>query len=290
VSLRAGLKLVPLVLAVGLAGAGCKDVSATSSAASDSNGSVAAATLPTSTSTPAASGAKSAAPKAATAPPRTSTSTRTGETAMAGGVILPNRTLTPGATNPAVTQATIRSTICLTGYTKTIRPSSSYTTALKREQLAAGYTFHGDLSTSDYEEDHLISLELGGSPASVENLWPEPYAATEGARVKDKVENRLHDLVCSGRLGLRTAQHAIATNWWNALLLYGGSGLPQVWDGTYGVAATSGGTSTSSGSSSSTASGPTAQCRDGSYSYSQHRSGTCSHHGGVARWIDPPPS
>lgn len=31
--------------------------------------------------------------------------------------------------------------------------------------------------------------------------------------------------------------------------------------------------------------GATAQCRDGSYSYSQHRQGTCSHHGGVAKWL-----
>ena len=31
--------------------------------------------------------------------------------------------------------------------------------------------------------------------------------------------------------------------------------------------------------------GATAQCRDGSYSFSQHRSGTCSHHGGVAKWL-----
>lgn len=31
--------------------------------------------------------------------------------------------------------------------------------------------------------------------------------------------------------------------------------------------------------------GATAQCRDGSYSFSQHRRGTCSHHGGVAKWL-----
>src|SRR5205807_4116499 len=141
-----------------------------------------------------------------------------------------------------------------------------------------------------YWEDCLMYSELVGLPASVKNLWPEPYAAAEGARVKDKIENQLHDLVCSGRLSLRTAQQAIATNWWNALQRYGGAGVPRVWDGTYGVSSTSGGTSTSGGSTSSTSNGPTAQCRDGRYSYSQHRSGTCSHHGGVARWINPPPS
>jgi hypothetical protein len=31
--------------------------------------------------------------------------------------------------------------------------------------------------------------------------------------------------------------------------------------------------------------GATAQCRDGSFSFSQHRRGTCNHHGGVARWL-----
>jgi Protein of unknown function (DUF3761) len=30
--------------------------------------------------------------------------------------------------------------------------------------------------------------------------------------------------------------------------------------------------------------GDTALCRDGTYSFSQHRDGTCSHHGGVQRW------
>ena len=71
---------------------------------------------------------------------------------------LPNRTLTPGVTNPVVTQATIHRTICVSGWTATIRPPSSYTTALKVRQLATyGFT---DRRTSNYEEDHLISLEL----------------------------------------------------------------------------------------------------------------------------------
>jgi len=34
--------------------------------------------------------------------------------------------------------------------------------------------------------------------------------------------------------------------------------------------------------------GATARCRDNTYSYSEHASGTCSHHGGVARWINHP--
>src|SRR4051794_15234050 len=77
-------------------------------------------------------------------------------------VVLPNRSRTPGRVNRAVTQATIRSTICRTGYTATIRPASSYTTALKVDQLSTGYAYRHDRATQDYEEDHLIALELGG--------------------------------------------------------------------------------------------------------------------------------
>jgi hypothetical protein len=154
---------------------------------------------------------------------------------LAGGIVLPNRSLTPGASNPAVTQATIHRTICRTGYTRTIRPPSSYTTALKVSQLASGYTYRGQTATSAYEEDHLISLELGGAASDRRNLWPEPYAATQGARVKDLVENKLHDLICSGSISLATARLAIATNWWTAYQRYGGAGSPRVWDGAFGV-------------------------------------------------------
>jgi hypothetical protein len=134
--------------------------------------------------------------------------------------VLPNATRTPGAINPSVTPANIHSTICVSGYTAMIRPDSSYTTALKIRQLDSGYDYRNDTSTADYEEDHLISLELGGSPTNWKNLWPEPYAGREGARVKDEIENKLHDLVCSGQLPLRVAQRAIARNWWRAYNRY----------------------------------------------------------------------
>jgi hypothetical protein len=137
--------------------------------------------------------------------------------------VLPDPKRTPGATNPAVTQATISTTICVSGWTATVRPSSTYTTALKERQLASGYAYQRDLNTADYEEDHLISLEIGGSPASELNLWPEPYHTPDGARVKDVIENKLHAMVCAGALTLATAQHAIATNWWSAYLNYVGT-------------------------------------------------------------------
>jgi hypothetical protein len=117
-----------------------------------------------------------------------------------GLVVLASPTLTPGALNPDVTQQTIASTICVRGWTRTIRPPSSYTSALKRQQLRQ-FRLRGPPSA--YQEDHLISLELGGSPTDPKNLWPEPYP--RASRV-DRIENELNALVCAGRLSLRAAQ------------------------------------------------------------------------------------
>jgi hypothetical protein len=69
-------------------------------------------------------------------------------------------------------------------------------------------------STKDYEEDHFIALELGGHPMSEQNLWPEPYLPTPGARQKDRVENLLHDAVCRGVLTLQHAQELIVADWY----------------------------------------------------------------------------
>jgi hypothetical protein len=74
----------------------------------------------------------------------------------------------------------------------------------------------------EYECDHLISLELGGSN-SIKNLWPQSYRTRPwNARVKDRLENRLHQLVCAGQLELKTAQQAIALNWIEAYKRYVG--------------------------------------------------------------------
>jgi hypothetical protein len=107
---------------------------------------------------------------------------------------------TPGVLNPDVTQATINTTICVRGWTRTIRPPTSYTNDLKRRQMRA-YGVTGDLS--DYQEDHLISLELGGHPTDPRNLWPQPYPR---ASEVDAIENDLNDDVCSGKLSLDEAQ------------------------------------------------------------------------------------
>lgn len=136
------------------------------------------------------------------------------------GNFLPISSITTGATDPSVTQANINSTICVSGYTATVRPPSEYTTSLKISQLRDSYSRYSDLKKGDFEEDHLISLEIGGSPKSPLNLWPEPYAGSMGARIKDQLENKLHELVCSGRLALKTAQQAIASNWLTAYSEY----------------------------------------------------------------------
>lgn len=107
---------------------------------------------------------------------------------------------TPGVVNPDVTQANIRSTVCRHGWTATIRPPTSYTTALKRKQMRQ---YHETGSLSDFQEDHLISLELGGSPTDPRNLWPEPYPR---ASQMDQIENQLNAEICSGQLTLAQAQ------------------------------------------------------------------------------------
>ena len=107
---------------------------------------------------------------------------------------------TPGVLNPDVTQPTIHATICVHGWTKTIRPPTSYTNELKQRQMRE-YGVTGELS--EYQEDHLISLELGGHPTDPRNLWPEPYPR---ASEVDAIENDLNDQVCSGKLSLDEAQ------------------------------------------------------------------------------------
>jgi len=114
--------------------------------------------------------------------------------------VLADAVRTPGMLNPDVTQATIRSTICVHGWTATVRPPVEYTNELKVSQMRA----YGEAGPpSGYQEDHLISLELGGDPTDPRNLWPEPYPRAADV---DRIENELNAEVCSGRLTLAEAQ------------------------------------------------------------------------------------
>jgi hypothetical protein len=131
--------------------------------------------------------------------------------AAANGQTLPDPDCTPGAISPKVTQDTLATTICRTGYTKSIRPPASITEVEKRANAAA-YGYSGSLREVEY--DHLVPLELGGDPNDPRNLWIEPGASPNP---KDGVESRLHELVCEGRVPLGAAQEAIALDWTTAL-------------------------------------------------------------------------
>ncbi|MEO3931448.1 hypothetical protein WMO79_01355 [Micrococcaceae bacterium Sec7.4] len=136
----------------------------------------------------------------------------------AEGRYLPDPHCTPGAIDPAVTQANIGTTICSRGYTDTVRPPQEATAPLKRQSLAQ----YGQSGSPTTEYDHLVSLELGGTNA-VSNLYPEPNraGATDFLNPKDAVERDLNKAVCSHRIPLAAAQQAIATNWTTALTALG---------------------------------------------------------------------
>jgi len=116
---------------------------------------------------------------------------------------LPDSACTPGDIFP---NATV-SQICQSGYASSVR---NVTTSTKNKVYAEyGITSH---YAGQYEVDHLISLELGGSN-DISNLWPEAASPTPGFHQKDQVENYLHDQVCAGKIGLKAAQIQIATDW-----------------------------------------------------------------------------
>ena len=126
--------------------------------------------------------------------------------------ILPDPKLSPGDVLTSDTRI-----ICVPGYTKTVRnvPQSL------KEQVYRSYGITSR-EPGEYEIDHIISLELGGSN-SIKNLYPESYKTEPlNAHVKDKLENRLHALACAGTISMTEAQQAIASNWTVAYVKYVG--------------------------------------------------------------------
>jgi hypothetical protein len=117
--------------------------------------------------------------------------------------------------NPNVTQATIRSTICVQGWTGTIRPAATFTDQLKIQQLAALKL--SDQNPADFEEDHRMPLTLGGNPTDPENLAPELRVHAGGnAEVKDHEESSLGTSagpVCHGAMNLAQAQAKLVSDW-----------------------------------------------------------------------------
>ncbi|AZI44084.1 hypothetical protein EHF33_14300 [Deinococcus psychrotolerans] len=126
--------------------------------------------------------------------------------------VLPDPKLSPGDVLTSDTAI-----ICVSGYTKTVRnvPQSL------KEQVYKEYGITSRES-GEYEIDHIVSLELGGSN-SVRNLFPESFKTMPlNAHVKDSLENKLHDLACSGKITMQEAQTAIASNWTAAYVKYVG--------------------------------------------------------------------
>ena len=125
------------------------------------------------------------------------------------------------ALNADVHQDNIERTICVSGYTATVRPSTSYTNGVKLKLLN-----EQGLPASDAAEfglDHRVPLALGGNPRNLQNLMLQPWEGKVGANVKDRLERRLQVLVCAGKLLLDDARRAIYFDWQGAYRTYVGT-------------------------------------------------------------------
>jgi hypothetical protein len=135
-----------------------------------------------------------------------------------GGMSLPDRRVTPGAVDPnAVADlsgkphmvAGVERNICAHDFrTGPIRGAIRNFAGLKKRACAEYGVRKCDASV---EGDHLISIEVGGCPDCLTNIWPQPMAE---ARIKDhQVEDVLPKLVCAGKMTLAEAQKCIAGDW-----------------------------------------------------------------------------
>jgi hypothetical protein len=125
----------------------------------------------------------------------------------------PKSGITPGETRPITLEE-----VCRNPDAQVISDDIPEAT---RQKVFAAYGIKS-AGPNQFEVDYLITPDLGGTE-SIRNLWPEPYSARWNARVKDKLEQRLHQLVCSGKLDLATAQHDIAVDWIGAYKKYVGA-------------------------------------------------------------------
>jgi hypothetical protein len=132
----------------------------------------------------------------------------------------------PGVDNPAVTQATLATTICDKhryggfSWVHNQRPPTSITNA---EKFAAMDRIGIPRSQAKlYEWDHAASIEDGGSPTDLLNLWLQPYAGIYGARVKDRVETKIAHGICAGTIPLDEGRGALKADWIAAYRQYVG--------------------------------------------------------------------
>jgi len=166
---------------------------------------------------------------AASSTPNSAAST-TGPVNVGKTVLLAKRTKTSGCVLGTKPDRRCSPGAIYTGLTKTVLCSSTFRTSTirnvpdsEKHQVEVEYGLAPKGYGSTLEIDHLVSLELGGSN-DITNLFPERAAPAPGFHVKDKLENKVHDLVCAGQMTLRTAQRSIAANW------------PALYKKAYGVA------------------------------------------------------
>jgi hypothetical protein len=133
-----------------------------------------------------------------------------------------NQPLPDPACSPGAIMDSDASVICVAGYSQTVRdvPTS------EKQQVFDEYGIDWSLR-SGYEVDHIVSLELGGSN-DISNLFPESYSIDYGARIKDKLEDHLHEQVCDHELPLALAQEEIATDWVKYYLAWQGNSAPAL--------------------------------------------------------------
>ena len=123
-----------------------------------------------------------------------------------------------GALNVQVTQVTIDQTICIAGWTATVRPSKSYRNGVKLKLICDRGLPDSDVTK--YELDHFVPLPLGGHPSSVDNLWLQLWEGEQGAKKKDQLEATLHRMVCRGQISLDQARQQITADWSKAFDRY----------------------------------------------------------------------
>ena len=185
-----------------------------------------------------------------------------------------NQILQDPACTPGIVLTTNMSVVCKVGYTKTVRNVSDSTKKKVFAEYGIPYSQH-----SNYEVDHLISLELGGGN-DISNLWPEKSTIKNGSLSKDNFENYLHNQVCKGKMTLTEAQAEISSNW---VIYYQAvsAGKPKT---TTTITTTPTPAPVVTPTVTSHPAGTTGKCNDGTYTSAVNHQGACSKHGGVKLW------
>jgi hypothetical protein len=109
---------------------------------------------------------------------------------------------------PGLTRAVSLTDLCSVGHDEVVRTVP----AALQQRVLHEYGISSE-SPADFEVDYLITPGLGGAD-DLRNLWPQPHAHTVwNSYVKDQLEDRLHGMVCDGKLSLTVAQQEIAVDW-----------------------------------------------------------------------------